>query len=221
MKYRCVIFDLDGTLVDTLGDIALAMNESLAAAGFPRIPPEEYAPMVGWGITALARMALPEAARGDETVAEVAADARRRYAETPLLHSKPYPGMADLVSELGRMRIRAAVLTNKPDPVARKVVEGLFSPSAFAVIRGALPGVPLKPDPAAVWDILADLDCMPGQTVFAGDSEIDIETARAAGCFPLGVSWGYRPRHVLEEAGAALIVDRPDGILPLLRDTHF
>jgi phosphoglycolate phosphatase len=221
MKYRCVIFDLDGTLVDTLEDIALAMNQSLAEGGFPQVPLEEYPHMVGWGITKLAGLALPPSERGDEKIRETAARAQRLYAETPLLRSKPYPGMAELVAELGRIKIRAAVLTNKPDPVARKVVEGLFPRTAFAAIRGALPGAPLKPDPAAVWEILTELDCTPGQTIFAGDSEIDIETARAAGCFPLGVSWGYRPRNVLEEAGAPLIIDEPDTILSLIRDTHF
>ncbi|MDR0878316.1 MAG: HAD family hydrolase [Treponema sp.] len=219
MKHRCVIFDLDGTLADTIGDIAASMNRALALHGFPERAMEEYKKIVGWGIKKLALAALPEEARHNasaETAAEaISADAAKFYAEKPLVYSKPYPGIPKLLAELKRKKIYTAVLTNKPDPVARLVVEGLF-PGAFACIRGDTPGSKRKPDPAAAWEILVELGCTPGDTIFMGDSEIDMETARNTGCFPLGVSWGYRPRETLETAAAALIIDSPEELLDLI-----
>ncbi|GHT67693.1 phosphoglycolate phosphatase [Spirochaetia bacterium] len=222
MKYRCVIFDLDGTLVDTIGDIAASMNRSLALHGFPERAVEEYKKIVGWGIKKLALGALPagiSTGADDRTaLAEViAADAAKFYAEKPLVHSKPYPGIPELLAELGRKKIPAAVLSNKPDPVTALVVGGLF-PGRFARIRGDIPGAPRKPDPTAAWEILVELGCTPGETILMGDSEIDMESAHNIGCFPLGVSWGYRPRETLEAAGAALIIDSPEELLDLIRD---
>ncbi|GHV39591.1 phosphoglycolate phosphatase [Spirochaetia bacterium] len=229
MKYRSVIFDLDGTLVNTIADIASSMNHALALHGFPERAAEEYKKIVGWGIKKLAWEALPPEARAENSpdgtsssaLAEaVAADAAQFYAEKPLVHSEPYPGIPELLAELKRKRLRIAVLTNKPDPVARLVVEGLF-PGTFDSIRGDTPGAPRKPDPAITWEILVEFGCTPGETIFMGDSEIDMETARNAGCFPLGVSWGYRPRETLEgttslREGAALIIDHPLELLDLL-----
>jgi phosphoglycolate phosphatase len=215
MKYRCVIFDLDGTLVDTIGDIAASTNRALALHGFPERSAEEYKKIVGWGIKKLALAALPKEARTEAAAEAVAADAAGFYAEKPLVHSRPYPGIRELLAALDRKKILTAVLSNKPDPVAALVVEGLF-PGVFACIRGDMPGLPRKPDPAGAWEILAELGCTPVDTIFMGDSEIDMETARNAGSFPLGVSWGYRPRETLETAGAALIIDSPGELLDLI-----
>ncbi|MDR1617562.1 MAG: HAD family hydrolase [Treponema sp.] len=220
MKYRCVLFDLDGTLVDTIEDIAAAMNQALARHGFPPRPVEQFPGMVGGGIRKLALDALPDEAKSGETAARVAADAARLYAEKPLARSKPYPGMVELVKTMGGMKVKTAVISNKPDAITRLVVEGLFPAGSFRVIQGEKAGIPRKPDPASVWEILAGIDCTPRDTVLAGDSEIDMETARNAGCFALGVRWGFRPRRVLEEAGAALIVDTPEEILALIRETR-
>jgi phosphoglycolate phosphatase len=220
MRFKCVIFDLDGTLVDTLDDIAASMNRALEARGFPPAPREEYPKIVGWGIKKLAYLALPpeirEGKTGETEAEAIAGDAARFYAEKPLVHSKPYPGIVRLVAELKGKKIKTAVLTNKPDPVARLVTGGLFSFGSFDAVYGERPGVPRKPDPASVWDILLELDCTPRDTIFMGDSEIDVETAHAAKCHALGVSWGFRPREVLENAGADRIIDRPEELLELL-----
>jgi phosphoglycolate phosphatase len=220
MNYHCVLFDLDGTLVDTIEDIAGAMNRALECHGFPVLPVERFPGMVGRGIGRLALDALPGDAKNEETARQVAADAARFYTEKPLIHSKPYPGIRELVKTLGEMKVRTAVISNKPDAITRLVVEGLFPAGSFRVVQGEKAGVPRKPDPSSVWEMLVRLDGSPRETVLAGDSEVDMETARNAGCFALGVSWGFRPRRILEEAGAALIVDRPEDILALIRETR-
>jgi phosphoglycolate phosphatase len=223
MKYNCVIFDLDGTLVDTIEDIAESMNKSLVFYGFSPVPREKYPRMVGWGIKKLAWLALAESANEDtaeKNAEKVAAGAARFYEETPLIYSKPYPGIPETVAKLARKQVSMAVISNKPDPVARLVVEGLFPGSPFHAVRGEIPGFPRKPDPAAVWELLVQMDRTPRETILIGDSEIDMETARGAGCFALGVSWGYRPRRLIEQAGAGRIVDEPGEIPALIRDTR-
>ena len=214
-KHKGVIFDLDGTLVDTLGDIAASMNQVLKLHGFPELPAGEYAEKVGWGIKRLAFLALPEGARSEETAALLGTEAAGCYAETPLAYSKPYPGIPELVSALVQKKIKTAVLTNKPDPVAQKVMAGLFPRGSFNVVQGEIFGKPRKPDPACVWELLVELDLTPADIILVGDSEIDMEIAIASGCFPLGVSWGYRSRELIEKAGARRIIDRPEELLDL------
>ena len=216
MKFRCVIFDLDGTLVDTIDDIAASMNRALVFRGFSPVSPGAYRSMVGWGFRRLAYLALPPAAREDAAVEALSAAAVRFYAERPIVHSKPYRGIPELAAELKRKKIKTAILTNKPDPVTHLVVGGLFPPGSFDAVYGDRPGVPRKPDPAGVWEILMELDRTPRETIFMGDSEIDVETARAAGCHALGVGWGFREKAALETAGADRIIDRPEELLGLL-----
>ncbi|MDR1174422.1 MAG: HAD family hydrolase [Treponema sp.] len=216
MKYSCAIFDLDGTLADTIADIAASMNRALELHGFPRRPPEMYPGIVGYGIKKLAFDALPEETVTEEIAAAVAADAARFYAEKPLVHTRAYPGIPELIAELRGKKFKTAVISNKPDPVARIVVHGLFPAGSFDLVQGERQDMARKPDPAAVWEILVQLDKTPRDTIFVGDSEVDMETARNAACFPLGVSWGFRPVSVLKEAGAALIVDSPGEISAFL-----
>jgi phosphoglycolate phosphatase len=215
-RFGCVIFDLDGTLVNTIADIAESMNQALESHDFPPLSLDAYMEKIGWGIKRLAFLALPPSAQNGETVEAVAAAASRFYAERPLVHSKAYPGIPELVTELRQKKIKTAVLTNKPDPVAKLVINGLFTPPAFDCIWGDQAGRPRKPDPASTWEILMNLDRTPRETIFVGDSEIDIETAHAADCHALGVSWGFRDRTVLERAGADRIIDRPEELLELI-----
>jgi len=223
MKYKCIIFDCDGTLLDTLGDIAFAMNKSLSSRGFPVIPQERYRDMVGWGIYRLAELTLPCESRTKENIkmiGESASGFMEAAAGESL--SKPYPGITDMLIKLSNLRLPRsrkmllAVLSNKPELVLRRVISGFFPQIKFDAVCGMSAGKAAKPEPSAVWDMLAEIDCLPQDAVFAGDSEIDIETARNAGCYPLGVSWGFRTRAVLEEAGAARIIDAPDELFELL-----
>lgn len=224
MKFKCIIFDLDGTLVDTIADIAASMNRALALHSFPPLIPSEYTKIVGWGIKRLAFLALPLTEQRKESAQElaegIAKDATRFYAESPLVYSKPYPGIPELIAELNRKHIKIAVLTNKPDPVARLVVQGLFPLGSFNAIHGDTPGVSRKPDPGVVWDMLVELDSTPRETVLVGDSEIDMETAHNANCHALGVSWGFRPRQVLEKSGAERIIDKPEELLGIVTDIY-
>ena len=215
-KYKGVIFDLDGTLVDTLADIAASMNRALKQRGFPELPVEDYREKVGSGIRRLAFLALPEASRTQETAELLAADAAGFYAETPLLHSRPYPGIAELINVLLAKKIKTIILTNKPDHVAQKVIAGLFPTAAFDIVRGETFDKPRKPDPACVWELLVELNLVPASVIIAGDSEIDMETALASGCYPLGVGWGYRSREIIVKAGAKRIIERPRELLELL-----
>jgi len=215
-KYKGVIFDLDGTLVDTLADIAAAMNSALKKHGFPGLPVEDYRGKVGWGIRRLAFLTLPETARTQETTELLAADAAGFYASYPLTNSRPYPGIIELINTLHARKIKTMVLTNKPDLVAQKVIAGLFPPSAFDIVRGETFDKPRKPDPACVWELLVELDLVPASVIFTGDSEIDMETALSSGCYALGVGWGYRSRETIMEAGAKWIIERPQELLELL-----
>ena len=214
MKHKGVIFDLDGTLIDTLADIAMSMNRALEKNGFPVLETAAYRDKVGWGIRRLASLCLP--GENEETANKVANDAVRFYTENPLVLTKPYPGIPELVSALRQKKIKTAVLTNKPDPTAQLVIAGIFPHGSFGIIRGEIFGRPRKPDPACVWDLIVELDLNPSDFLFAGDSEVDMETAVSSGCFPLGVSWGYRSRETIAKAGARHIIDRPEELLELL-----
>jgi len=217
-KYRCVIFDCDGTLVDTLKDIAGAMNQALVLHGFPPVPLDNYRGMVGWGVYRLAELALPETARTEKTIQAVGSRAKQLMEDQPFEESlsKPYPGIPELLEELQGRKVRTAVLSNKPDSVLRRLMAELFPKHTFGSVCGLRPGAPPKPDPSPVWDILADMGLNPHEAVLMGDSEIDMETARNAGCCPMGVSWGYRSRAALEASGAARIIDTPGEFLSFI-----
>ena len=128
--------------------------------------------------------------------------------------SKPHPGMEELISRLKAKKIKIAVLSDKPADALHRVIDNLFPAGSFDAVRGGQPG--LKPDPSVVWDLLVELNRSPHETIFAGDTENDMEMARSAGCYPMGVSWGFRTREALEQAGAAFVIDSPDQIWKLL-----
>jgi phosphoglycolate phosphatase len=214
-KHRCVIFDLDGTLADTLPDLVANVNRALAEKGFEGGTAQYFASKQGWSMEAQIEEMLPLEARNAATVDALAARTRRFYLEEPLNLARPYPGMTELLASLRQRKLKIAVLTNKPQTVAEIEVGRLF-PGAFDRVSGIRAGEPFKPDPAAVWELLAELDRVPGDTILAGDSETDIKTAVASGCLPCGISWGYKPAAALVEAGARVIVNKPEEILELL-----
>jgi phosphoglycolate phosphatase len=216
LKYSCVLFDLDGTLVDTIADIAAAMNHALAKYGYPTLEEDAYRLIVGNGIRRLAYDALPETEKNDSLAAIVSGEALRYYADHPVDYAKPYPGIAAVVGELKRQKVKTAVLSNKPDEVTRLVIAKLFSADLFDCVTGERPGIARKPDPESSWELLAIMDRTPRQTMLVGDSEVDMETAKNIGCLPVGVRWGFRTVETIKKAGASVIVDKPEEILHIV-----
>jgi phosphoglycolate phosphatase len=216
VKYNCVIFDLDGTLADTVRDLAATLNRVMQERGFEPVPVEDFIKMQGKSMEAQLLSMLPPEEQNDKLVEELAARSRKLYQEEPTNLGKPYEGIPELLFELKRKKIKRAVLTNKPDMIANMELNRFFPVGLFDAINGIKPGFPYKPDPAAVWELLAELDTSPRNTILAGDSEIDIQTALAAECFAVGVSWGYRDIEVLKNAGAQCIINKPSELLEFL-----
>ena len=216
MKTSLVIFDLDGTLLNTIGDLAVACNAVLAVRGLPQHSYEEYCHFVGNGILRLVERALPEPLRTPENVALVRADFVKYYIDHIDCHTKPYAGIPELVAELARRGVRMAVASNKFQEGTEQLIRLFFPGVSFAVVFGQRPGVPLKPDPAVVGEILARTGTPREEVLYVGDSGVDMQTARAAGVRSAGVTWGFRDRQELVEAGAGHLVDRPEELLGLL-----
>ena len=216
MKTQLVIFDLDGTLLNTIGDLAVACNAVLALRGLPEHTYAEYCHFVGNGIMRLVERALPEPMRTPETVAAVRADFVKYYTEHIDAHTQPYAGIPELVAELGRRGVAMAVASNKFQAGTEKLIRLFFPGVAFAAVFGQRPDVPLKPDPAVVEEILTLTGVAREEVLYVGDSGVDIETAGAAGVRSAGVTWGFRDRQELVEAGARQIVDKPAELLGLL-----
>lgn len=208
-----VIFDLDGTLLDTIGDLAVSCNAVLAARNLPQHTYEAYCRFVGNGIMRLVERALPEALRTPETVAAVRRDFVNYYTEHIDIHTRPYAGIPELLGELAARGVRLAVASNKFQSGTEKLIRRFFADVPFAAVLGQREGVPLKPDPAVAVEILRRTGAAPENVLFAGDSGVDVETAAAAGIRSVGVTWGFRARAELEKAGAWRIVDAPAEIL--------
>jgi len=208
---RAVLFDLDGTLVDSLADLANATNCALTQLGCPTHPVESYRTRVGDGARELCARALP----GDkQALADQVLKLMRQHYDAHCFDlTTPYPGIPELVSALAARRYSLAVLSNKPDDFTKRVIEHYFTPSPFAVVRGQLPNVPLKPDPATAVQIAQELGIPPAQWLYLGDTNTDMRTARAAGMESVGVLWGFRDREELVGSGAAHVVATPHEVL--------
>ena len=206
MKYSAVLFDLDGTLLNTIGDIAGAMNYALEKQGYPTHPDDAYYDMVGWGLDELCRRALPEGEGKEELIRELESDWKAYYHDHPADRTEPYEGVEELITALVEANIALGVLSNKPDELARKAVEKLLPNRYFAVVRGQSEEFPHKPDPSSLLNILEEIQVEPARACLVGDSEIDMETARNAGVGAVAVSWGFRSLEILRDAGAEVTV---------------
>jgi phosphoglycolate phosphatase len=216
MGYRAVVFDLDGTLLDTLDDLSDSMNAVLAREGCSPHPADAYRYFVGDGIETLVRRALPAEQHSPERLARCMAAMQEEYGRRWDLHTRPYPGVPQLLDALEARAVPKAVFSNKPDAFTRLTVERLLSPWRFDPVRGARPGVPHKPDPTGALDIAACLGVAPQQCLYVGDTNTDMRTARAAGMYPVGVTWGFRTADELQESGAARLLHQPGELLELL-----
>ncbi len=216
MTIRLVLFDLDGTLVDSLRDLAESMNAVLAARGHPAHPLEPYRRFVGDGMTNLVRRALPADASDEETVAQCVIEMREEYGRRLTAETRPYPGISELLAELRDRRLMTAVLSNKPDSATRVLVDRLLPEHHFDLVRGAVAGVPLKPDPTAALALCAELGVAPGDVLYLGDTDTDMATGRAAGMVTVGVGWGFRDADELLDAGALHVITEPLDLLGLI-----
>jgi len=215
--YTHVIFDLDGTLLNTIDDLADAGNHVCAARGWPTHPVEKYKVMVGNGIPKLVERFSPAG-----TPAEVLEEVRAEFAAWYDAHKEdktaPYEGIPQVITLLKAAGVKVSVLTNKADHLARPMVESYF-PGVFDMVRGALPGVPTKPHPAMLGGLLETLGAAPETTLFVGDSNVDIQTGKNCGLDTCGVLWGFRSRAELEGEGATYIAQQPADLLRIVTGT--
>jgi len=208
-RFDGVLFDMDGTLLDTVADIAAAMNSVLVAEGLPELPTPHCCRLLGDGTAGLVTKALAWAGAAPRPMTDLIVRYRQRYACCWHDHSAPYPGIRELLHRLAAARVSLAVLSNKADDFAREMAGALLPDGGFAVVRGELPGVPRKPDPTSALELAGLLGISPARLAFVGDSGVDVLTGRAAGMTPLGVLWGYREREELEAAGAEALFATP------------
>lgn len=214
MGYRAVLFDFDGTLVDSLEDIADAMNEVLTRSGYPTHPIDAYRYFVGDGMEMLVRRALPEG-HSDEVAVGTVLDAMRvEYAKHSTRKTRPYAGIPDLLDRLTARGLPFAILSNKPHEATLAMVSLLLGAWRFAAILGARAGVPKKPDPVGALEIAAKVNVPPDAWLYVGDTGTDMETARAAGMVAVGALWGFRTAEELRQAGAAMVIEHPLELIP-------
>lgn len=212
---KLVIFDLDGTLLNTISDLGTAANHALEAHGFSTHPITSYPMMVGNGVRRLIERALPSENRTPDTVDALLVSFREYYDAHLTVHTRPYDGIDDLLTDLADHGVALAVASNKYESATRRLIEHFFPAIPFAAVCGQLEGIPAKPDPSIVFRVLSEHPTPKSEVLYVGDSAVDIETARRACVDSAGVSWGFRPVRELTAAYADTIVTTPADILAL------
>jgi phosphoglycolate phosphatase len=207
--FKAVIFDLDGTLLDTIEDLADAVNLTMANSGYPTHSIETYKHFVGDGFETLIRRALPEKARTNEIIQRHVITARNEYAGRWQYKTRPYPGIPALLDALSSLDISMAVLSNKSHALTCNIIPSLLPRWTFEIVLGAKSGVPQKPDPTAAMDIAGILGLKNKEIIFIGDSDVDMQTADAAGMYAVGALWGFRSAEELFENGARMVAATP------------
>lgn len=212
---KLYIFDLDGTLLNTLEDLADSANHVLSAHHFPTHPVDAYRYFVGNGMPTLIRRILPPEHR-DSEVYQVCFNEFLEY-YTLHMHDKTtvYEGLTEVLETLQQQHVKLAVATNKVHSALAPLMTNFFPTVKWDALFGQREGVPVKPEPQVVYDILAATGCTKEETLYFGDTAVDMDTAHAAGLKAVGVLWGYRPRTELEEAKAEIIIEKPVEILSL------
>lgn len=218
MNYDAVIFDLDGTLLDTLDDLGDSMNRVLTRASLATHPIEAYKLFVGGGASQLVRRALVASGWSgsepefDGLTQEFLAEYRTGWD----VKTKPYDGILALLARLQERNVPTAVLSNKPDDFTQLCGQRFLSDAGLTIVRGAGPGTPHKPDPAGVLQVARELGVAPEKTLYVGDTSVDMQVAHAAGMAAVGVTWGFRTADELREHGAKILIDHPADLPGLL-----
>ena len=217
MHFRAILFDLDGTLLDTLEDLADSMNSVLKAHGFPTHPDDAYRYFVGDGVVKLVSRSLPESARDNDALVSGCVEAMGcEYSQRWAQKTRLYEGIAPLLNELEQMGLKKAILSNKPHELTQAMTQHYLKRWHFDVALGAQDSFPRKPDPRGAWIVAKSLATAPEEFLYVGDTNTDMQTADAAGMFAAGVLWGFRTEQELRESGARALVRRPLEMLSLL-----
>jgi phosphoglycolate phosphatase len=215
MKYKAVLFDLDGTLLDTLEDLADSMNAALARLGAPQHPTRDYRYFVGDGVMELSRRVLPADRRDEATIKATAAAMGEEYNQRWAAKTKPYPGIPELLDALTTRRIVMTVLSNKNNEFTQLCVKQLLGRWRFDVVQGLDKTIHKKPDPSGALAIAQRLGMAPADFLYLGDTNTDMKTATAAGMFPVGALWGFRTAEELTANGAKVLIAQPMDLLKL------
>lgn len=217
MKYRAVIFDLDGTLLDTIKDIADSMNCVLKKFGLPTYKTEDYYYFVGEGMETLCKRVLPPSHNTPSMITRCVKAMKEEYKKRWLNNTVPYPGIPELLNELENKGIKMAVLSNKPDQLTKLLVEKILTGINFSFILGESPNFPKKPAPDSALYIAKYLNIQAAECIYLGDSDIDMKTANSAGMFAVGALWGFRTARELIQAGAKKLIRKPQEIFSILQ----
>ncbi len=209
---KLVIFDLDGTLINTIADLARSTNYALEACGFPVHPQEDYRHFVGNGIRTLFRRALPEEARTEENILQIRDLFLAHYNQHHADQSVPYPGIPELLARLQQQGCKMAIASNKYQQGTQQIVHTLLPGIHFDLVLGQREGIPVKPDPTIVHEILEYTGMDKENTLYIGDSDVDMLTARNAGVQACGVTWGFRSQSELEQYNPRYIVHHAEEI---------
>ena len=211
---QAVIFDLDGTLLNTIEDLGEAVNHALSLHGYPLHSLEKYRGMVGHGVRNLVMQALPKELQADESLIDTCLAQFKDYYTAHIdVHTRPYPGMVEVVQQLHAQGVKLAIASNKFQSGTETLIAEFFPGIPFVAVLGNRPGYPLKPDPEIVGEVLRQASASPAQTVMVGDSFTDMKTASNGGIRGIAVSWGYR---VLEPSPAYTLVHSPSELLSLI-----
>ncbi len=217
MNYKAVVFDLDGTLVDSAADLGNAVNRVLETHGFPVHGIPRYQDFIGNGAEMMVKRALPEKNRGEVILKECLSEFMNDYHKNFNVDTVLYDGVPELLDHLSDKSIILTLLTNKPEDITFKLNESLLSKWDFRVVMGSSEGIPKKPDPTGARLLLEKIGIPGSQTVYFGDSGIDMKTAISAGMVPVGVLWGFREKEELENDGAKYIIEKPLDILEIIQ----
>ncbi len=214
---KLCIFDMDGTVLNTINSIAHFANGALEKYGFPPISTERYKVLVGNGAKILVERMMKEVGGTQEDFEKVHPYYNETYDNDFLYLTEAYEGVLDMLSELKDLGIKTAILSNKPDSTAKKVSDVIFGTELVDVCYGGREGIPLKPDPAGVFEIMKEFNVTADECLYIGDTGTDIQTAKNSGITSIGVLWGFRAREELENAGADYIIDVPSKIVDIAK----
>ncbi len=214
MGYRGILFDLDGTLLNTLEDIGFYINRTLGRYGYPLFPLDKVNTIVGWGLKNALYKALPAGVGEDDSyLSRLTSELIADYNSNPVIRTVPYPGIPELLDQLARRNICLGIFSNKSHPVTLQVVDKTMGLSRFAAVLGSDAGFPRKPAPDGANEVIRRMQLPKNEILYIGDTILDHQTAVGAGLSDLTVTWGFRTRKQLEEQGATRFIDKPEEIL--------